>query len=72
VITFLNARLGTPTPMDGWLRVEDGRITALGPGQPPDVQGVVDVAGRWLLPGFVDTHCHGVVGLRCTRVTWTT
>lgn len=57
--TFTNARLCTPDPVDGWLRVEDGRIAALGPGRPPDGHPVVDVGGRWLVPGFVDTHCHG-------------
>jgi N-acetylglucosamine-6-phosphate deacetylase len=27
---------------------------------------------RWVLPGFVDTHCHGVAELPCTRATPTT
>ena len=57
--TLVNARLGTPTPVDGWLRIESGVITGLGPGEPPRVDEVVDVAGQWVLPGFVDTHCHG-------------
>lgn len=59
MITFVNARLCTPEPTEGWLQVEDGRIAALGQGQPPMTQQLVDVGHGWLLPGFVDTHCHG-------------
>jgi N-acetylglucosamine-6-phosphate deacetylase len=59
MITLVNARLGMPTPVDGWLQIDQGLITAFGPGEPPQVEEVVDVAGQWVLPGFVDTHCHG-------------
>jgi N-acetylglucosamine-6-phosphate deacetylase len=59
MITLVNARLGMPTPVDGWLQIDEGLITAFGPGEPPQVEEVVDVAGQWVLPGFVDTHCHG-------------
>ena len=43
---------------DGWLRVDGGRIAALGQGTPPMPAGR-DLAGRWLIPGFVDMHTHG-------------
>jgi hypothetical protein len=33
--TLVNARLGTPTPLDGWLQIESGVITGFGPGEPP-------------------------------------
>ncbi len=64
MITLANARICTPdaAPVEGWLRIENGLIAALGPGadSPAGSDGVViDVAGQWLLPGFVDTHCHG-------------
>ncbi|WP_406053212.1 N-acetylglucosamine-6-phosphate deacetylase [Kribbella sp. NBC_00889] len=84
MITVANARICTPTLLEGWLQIEHGHITALGPGEPPHDagrplvtpardagsagvtggevepgQGVVDAGGRWVLPGFVDTHCHG-------------
>ena len=41
------------------LRVADGRIVELG-GRLPVLLGeqVVDLAGRWLLPGLVDCHVH--------------
>lgn len=43
---------------DGWLELDEGRITATGAGVPtraPDR----DLAGAWVLPGFVDVHVHG-------------
>lgn len=44
----------------GWLEVENGTITAIGHGHPePSGATVTDVAGAWVLPGFVDIHCHG-------------
>jgi cytosine/creatinine deaminase len=49
---------GRPEPYD--LLVADGRIAALGPeasAAAPDAD-VVDAAGRLVLPGLVDAHCH--------------
>lgn len=53
---------------DGWVAVAAGRITAVGSGPRPPGP-VIDVGagstggpgggGRWLIPGFVDLHCHG-------------
>ncbi|MEN0102309.1 MAG: amidohydrolase [Curtobacterium sp.] len=43
----------------GAVVVEDGRITALGPDvTPPPGMPVVDAAGAWLVPGFVEAHGH--------------
>jgi N-acetylglucosamine-6-phosphate deacetylase len=42
----------------GWLEVSDGRIAALGPGDPPR-SADRDLGGQWLVPGFVDIHVHG-------------
>lgn len=60
-LTLVNVRICTPdpAPADGWLRIEDGVIAGFGRGQPEPGGVVIDVAGQWLLPGFVDTHCHG-------------
>lgn len=72
---WLNARLATmdtqhPAPYgalhDHVLVVEQGRIAAILPqGQlnPASFDGeVVDVAGRWITPGFIDCHTHLVYG----------
>jgi N-acetylglucosamine-6-phosphate deacetylase len=40
----------------GWLRIAGGRIAELGVGAAPE--GAQTVVGT-LVPGFVDTHCHG-------------
>ncbi len=43
----------------GAVVVEDGKITAIGPDvTPPDGVPVVDAAGAWLVPGFVEAHGH--------------
>jgi 5-methylthioadenosine/S-adenosylhomocysteine deaminase len=44
----------------GWFRVDEGRITAIGDGDAPDVPGaeVLDVGGAFVAPGFVSAHSH--------------
>jgi imidazolonepropionase-like amidohydrolase len=43
----------------GAVVVQDGRITAVGPDvTPPPGLPVVDAAGAWLVPGFVEAHGH--------------
>jgi dihydroorotase len=38
--------------------VQDGLVTAVGPDLPADECEVVDAAGLWVAPGFVDLHVH--------------
>ena len=46
-------------PFDGTVLVADGRITDLGPDlEVPAGAEVLDAAGGWLLPGFIDAHVH--------------
>jgi imidazolonepropionase-like amidohydrolase len=48
-------------PVDGGtVLVRDGKIAAVeGPGfAVPDGAEVVDAAGKWVLPGFIDAHAH--------------
>ena len=40
------------------VRVEGGRIAAVGADLPRDGVEVVDGAGRWLTPGIIDVHSH--------------
>jgi N-acetylglucosamine-6-phosphate deacetylase len=70
VTVLANARVVTPRRVlePGWLRVEDGRIAALGAGDPETVPPAraVDLGGAWVLPGFVDIHVHGGGGAAYT------
>ncbi len=60
----------------GWFRVDDGRITAVGSGSPPEVAGatVLDVGGAFVAPGFVSSHSHlftsGARGLGVTETLY--
>jgi len=46
-------------PFVGTVLVRDGVITALGPDvEVPDGVRVVDASGRWVLPGFIESHGH--------------
>jgi N-acetylglucosamine-6-phosphate deacetylase len=42
-----------------WMLVNGGSIVQTGSGEHPRAQNEVDVAGRWLVPGFLDLHGHG-------------
>jgi N-acetylglucosamine-6-phosphate deacetylase len=59
-VTLTGGRVVTPHGVleSGWVAVRDGRILAVGEGVPPDGP-TTDVTGSWLVPGFVDIHCHG-------------
>jgi N-acetylglucosamine-6-phosphate deacetylase len=52
---------------DGWVAVSDGRIAGVGSGTPPSGE-YVDVGGALVVPGFVDTHCHGGGGASFTSL----
>ncbi|MGX5681951.1 N-acetylglucosamine-6-phosphate deacetylase [Schumannella luteola] len=58
---FHSARkLDADGQVDGfWMLVESGTIAATGTGPHPDADELVDVAGHWLTPGFLDLHGHG-------------
>lgn len=49
--------LGSP-PCPGDLSVKDGLIAEVGPNLQPGGAAVVNAAGRYLAPGFIDAHCH--------------
>jgi N-acetylglucosamine-6-phosphate deacetylase len=53
---------GVLTP--GWLRIDGGRIRALGEGEPPEPAAR---HGQWALPGFIDMHVHGGGGASFTE-----
>ena len=44
---------------DAWVHVADGAIAAVSDRRPDADAPVLDLAGAWLLPGYVDLHMHG-------------
>ncbi|GAA1291467.1 N-acetylglucosamine-6-phosphate deacetylase [Planotetraspora silvatica] len=57
-LTVSDVRLVTPEGVhDGWLTIEDGKITHIGRGQAPG--NGRSLGGRTVVPGFVDIHTHG-------------
>jgi N-acetylglucosamine-6-phosphate deacetylase len=65
IMLIINARIITPTAVHerGWLLTEGRRITRIGAGDAPDLEGVETIDGRGLnlIPGFVDVHVHGAM-----------
>ncbi|MEV5503348.1 N-acetylglucosamine-6-phosphate deacetylase [Nonomuraea fuscirosea] len=60
-LTLADARIVTPEGVhEGWLTIEDGRITHVGHGSAPGAG--LSVGGRHVVPGFVDLHNHGGAG----------
>ena len=64
-----SARLvtGLDTVADAWVRFDGDRVAARGIGDAwrddlPNSASVMDAAGRTLVPGFIDLHCHGAGG----------
>lgn len=57
------ARLVTPAGIvDGWLETSGQTIAAIGAGEPARPADR-DLAGQWVVPGFVDMHVHGGGGV---------
>ncbi|MDD3297339.1 MAG: amidohydrolase [Firmicutes bacterium] len=46
----------------GFVLIKDGRIADVGRGEPAgryeDLERVIDASGMYVMPGFVDAHCH--------------
>jgi N-acetylglucosamine-6-phosphate deacetylase len=61
---FKNARLIFPDEIrDGLeIEVENGNITAIHEQTPAGGEGIIDLNGNYLAPGFVDLHVHGALG----------
>lgn len=61
---FTNGRLVFPDRIEDGLslRVEGGKIIELGHVIAATSEEVIDLAGNFLTPGFIDLHVHGAVG----------
>jgi enamidase len=44
------------------IRIDDGRITAIGRGLADDADTLIDAHGATVIPGLIDSHAHPVVG----------
>ncbi len=58
--TLINGTGGTPVT-DATILIEDTKIIAVGRRstiQIPDGVRIIDLTGKWVLPGFVDLHMH--------------
>jgi predicted amidohydrolase YtcJ len=60
-----NARIRTmdpARPWADWLLMAEGRVLALGQGEPPACRSRIDAGGRLVLPGLQDAHVHLLSG----------
>ena len=60
---IVNARIfpiDAPPIEDGFVEIEEGKIAAIGSMKEacPAEGELLDAAGGWLFPGFIDAHCH--------------
>lgn len=63
-LALRGGRVVTPAGVvEGDVLVDDGRIAAVGAGVATGA--AVELAGRWVLPGFIDVHVHGGGGAQC-------
>ena len=67
VIGIKNGKVMTPRGImeDGSVLIEGARIKAIGKTSDIEFAGegeVINAAGKWVLPGFIDLHCHGGKG----------
>jgi imidazolonepropionase-like amidohydrolase len=52
---------GSPPVRDAFVEIEDGRIARVGMASSYRTNAddeIVDLAGRWIVPGYIDTHVH--------------
>lgn len=56
--TLLTGEDGVEPIDKGWLLVEDELVAAVGDGDPPAADEVIDASGMLVVPGFVNAHTH--------------
>jgi N-acetylglucosamine-6-phosphate deacetylase len=58
-VVLTGARVLTPGERASWVAIAEGRIEAVGDGDPPPAAETVHLSGRLVVPGYVDLHVHG-------------
>ncbi len=62
-VIFVGAAVVAPLGVldDGWIATVDGVIQSVGRNDPPGGlrHDVRESGGAWIVPGFIDLHCHG-------------
>jgi len=54
------------------MEITDNRIAYIGPERPAfTADRVIDAAGRYVLPGFIDLHSNGIAGFDCCNGLYT-
>ena len=60
--TLISGDIHRPLLEGDSIRIEDGRITAVGTGLDDGADTVIDAKGSTVMPGLIDSHCHPVFG----------
>ncbi len=77
---YINGNIITVDPENPrakWVAIKDGKIAAVGMDQAPVAQAAktVDLAGKTMLPGLIDSHAHGTTtgwGMNSANVVFAT
>jgi N-acetylglucosamine-6-phosphate deacetylase len=61
---IINGRIVTPYGIieNGAILIKGTKIDFVGDKFPSVTGNVIDAGGKWILPGFIDIHCHGGMG----------
>lgn len=51
-----------PEPNNTWIMINGGQVQGIGSGPKPSADIEIDLAGKILMPGFVDSHSHLTLG----------
>lgn len=62
-----NGKIMTPEGVieNGSIQIEGEKIAAIGKNEDvkfSETAQIIDAGGKWVLPGFIDLHCHGAMG----------
>lgn len=68
---IINANIVMPDGLlpNGVCCFDNGMIDYIGNAMNGNVDEIIDANGAYLLPGFIDIHCHGALGLDFTTAT---